>query len=192
MMSYQSVREKDLARFHEAFQQRCDMSRLLDLNAWSYSKLSDRHELLGEGEHFTAWRLREPSDQQQTRHGLMPLVYKRSHQGFGGGGGSLRHRQWCAAMLRLQAPIEDQIALVSPMLVGPVSYGAASLLMPYGGKPLTAAAAHWLPLASLTSELRSGLHRLGLAWPDVIQGRCWDGIPFIFDWSDISLAPLIG
>ena len=192
MMSYQGVRKKDLARFHEAFQQRCDMSRLLDLNAWSYSKLSERHELLGEGEHFTAWRLRELSDQQQTRHGLMPLVYKRSHQGFGGGGGGLRHRQWCAAMRLLQAPIEDQIALVSPMLVGPEGDAAASLLMPFGGAPLTAAAAHWLPLASLSLELRSGLQQLGLAWPDVIQGRCWDGIPFIFDWSDISLAQLVG
>jgi len=182
-MDHQELRNKDLERFHEAFQQRCDMSRLLDLNSRNFSQLNDRHELIGEGGHFTAWRLHESASQQQTRHGLMPLVYKRAHSGFGQAGG-VGQRHWLEAMHLLKAPL----AMVSPFLAGSVAGGEACLLMPFGGTPLAAASEHWLPLDHHTQKLRAALSARGLAWSDVIQGRCWAGVPFIFDWSELGLA----
>jgi hypothetical protein len=184
-MDHQELRTKDVERFREAFQQRCDMSRLLDLNSRNSSQLNDRHEMIGEGGHFAAWRLREPVSQQQTRQGLMPLVYKRAHSGFGKAG-CIGQRHWLEAMRLLEAPL----AMVSPFLAGTADSGEACLLMPYGDKPLATASEHWLPVDHRTQELRAALSARGLAWSDLIQGRCWAGIPFIFDWSELRLAQL--
>jgi hypothetical protein len=57
--------------------------------------------------------------------------------------------------------------------------------MPYGSAALKAAAAHWQPVEALLEEARVWLKGAGYALEDVLQGRSWEGIPFLVDFSDL-------
>jgi hypothetical protein len=167
-------REDDRRRLAVAFAMAFDRSKVEQVLFMEDAAIGSRLEVLGQGTHFKAWRL--PSRQS----GQPDLVLKRA----------LREwlplparRPWRAAM----STLGGCGGLVPPFEVIEDGEEKLAVVMPYGPAPLTAAAAHWQPLAERVVELRTALAAQGLALGDVAQGRSWEGIPFLYDFSDLSM-----
>jgi hypothetical protein len=185
----QEQRQDDQRRLAEAFAAAVDRSRLEALLAEPGGL-----ELLGEGAHFIAWKVPARLTKVSTAGGARPagtgapspalsLVVKRAKPSWAGPSDPKR-RRWAEAIRALG---RSGLPLVPPLAVLEAPrLGALGLAMPFGDQPLSAAAPHWQPVAGVVAELERGLEGLGLALGDVAQGRVWDGIPFLFDFSDLS------
>jgi hypothetical protein len=133
---------------------------------------------LGEGSHFAAWRL--PPARGRAAAGGVDLVIKRAGPRFEvSGAGAQRWRNALAAVREVELVPPLELLWVGDVL---------GLVMPYGEQTITNAQPHWQPVADRIVELRVQLRSLGLALGDVPQGRCWRGVPFLVDWSDLVAA----
>ena len=172
---------QDLKMMKESFAAAADEARLRSL----FNEKICRNEgkgldLLGEGTHFRAFRLRDASGGD--------LVIKRALPHFAGGPGSPGRRAWQRALDALR-PLVATTPLLAPWLV--IEEGdELGLATPYGPEPALVAAARWQPLAEARVALTASLKRAGLEIADQLQLRCRNGVPFVIDLSDLRrLAP---
>lgn len=168
-----ATRLRDVDRLKETFYRHFDRSRLEVLLALGDRDLASRADLLGEGAHFRAWRIRGRSPS------TMDIVFKRATAGFDRQD-PLAPREWVQAMARLRGAG----GLIPPFEVLETEHGVG-IAMPFGDRPFAEAAAHWQPLADRLDELSVALAARGLKLADVPQGRCWSGVPFLYDLSDV-------
>jgi hypothetical protein len=177
------LRDEDRRRLQQAFAAAFDRSRLESVLARS-ERSQEGLELLGEGTHFVSWRILGSGGGAGLTKA--PAVVLKRAKAAWADPGDPKARRWIEAVRQVG---RSGLPLVPPLEVvradgprGPV----LGLAMPFGDQPLASAAAHWLPVDELVAELRRGLAALGLALDDVAQGRCWDGVPFLFDFSDLG------
>lgn len=172
--SPEQARTLDAERLRDGFYRAFDRSRIEALMRLSDQALDGKATLLGEGAHFRAWRLGMAGGE---------LVLKRATDGLGKPGG-LERRRWVRAM----SQAKGMGGLVPPFEVFDGLDGdGVAIVMPYGAEPLQAAAAHWQPVSDRLEELRRAFAARGLQLMDVPQGRCWNGVPFLYDLSDVSM-----
>lgn len=167
------------SQLFEAFYQVCDISRFEHLlrtyelsgsEAAAFSLLP----LLGEGRHFTVYRVRLQN--QSCAFGISK--HKMS---------DTRHapslRSWLEALASLKNA-KKPIPLIPPFVT---LKGKEHLawITPYG-EDLSAAGPEWSPLADTLSYMEEALVKLGLNLDDVPQIRTWNSIPFICDLSDLK------
>lgn len=132
-------------------------------------------DLLGEGSHFRAYRLRGPGGGE--------LVIKRALPHFGGGRQSPGRQAWLRA-LRTLKPLLGSTPLLAPWVL--LEDGdEIGLVTPFGPEPIAKAAERWLPLDKVRQELGMKLRAAGLEIADQLQLRCLGGVPFVIDLSDL-------
>jgi hypothetical protein len=179
-------RVADRRRLAAAFHGSYDASAAAQALGLPAAQLDRKHDAIGAGRVFAAWRLRVPGARGAS---AMSLVLKRPHglgsaargrEATGLRGAPAEVRRWLEALPQAL----KQGPLMPPCMI--VRAGDAwGLVMPYGDAPLAAAASHWQPLDARLAEQRDALAAVGLELADVAQGACWDGVPFLFDLSDL-------
>jgi hypothetical protein len=60
--------------------------------------------------------------------------------------------------------------------------------MPYAEQAFEEAHSHWHPISGFKAKLSAGLLANGYIIKDLYQIRCWQGIPFVYDLSDLQRA----
>jgi len=138
------------------------------------SELDRRLDFLGEGAHFAVWRLRDAA---------VSLVFKRARARQDDPRGGPDLMKWSQAM-RHVAGFGGLIPPFELLTAG----SRVGVVMPYGEAPLATMGAHWRPLEERLAELAGQLAASGLVINDVPQGRCWQGVPFLYDLSDLAAA----
>lgn len=77
----------------------------------------------------------------------------------------------------------------TPGLLGPFELidcdGQFAIAMPFGPQDAKHAKDDWQPLALWVSQLQEHLALRRLEINDLVQIRCWRGIPFLIDYSDL-------
>jgi len=152
----------------EAFFRAFDRSLFEQYMGLPTKVLNADNDLLGEGAHFTAWRLRGTA-----------LVLKRAKPVFGKAD-TPQVRTWLAA-LRQAIPVGGLLPPLEVLITG----DSVGLVMPYGAGQAAAAAPAWLPLTEQLQEFNGKLAAIGLELGDVPQIRVAAGVPFIVDLSDL-------
>jgi hypothetical protein len=135
-------------------------------------------EWAGEGVCFATWRLPPAPG----RRGLA-LAVKIAHADWLEGR-EIARKAWVEAATRLRraaAPLIPPYEII-------VHHDGLALVMPFGEAPLSNAATHWQPLDESLQACGVALRRLDLSLGDVAQGRCWEGIPFLYDLSDLGVV----
>lgn len=173
-------KEIDSRRFREAFYGAFDYVR----QAQVAMKLGRGEQVsgyapVGGGMHFRCFA------ETGERLSGVPLVIKIARPEFMGGMGATQ--AWVRTLKSIKG-----LRLVPPMevLEQGGSEGPIAMVMPFGPETVEGSAPHWLPLRDSLDEFYAGLRTLGLHLDDVPQMRSWQGIPFIFDFSD--LRPVAG
>ncbi len=167
---------QELKTLKEKFAGAADEARLHSLFADKVCRDGGKGlELLGEGTHFRAFRVRGPDGSD--------LVIKRALPTFGGGPRTPGRQAWLRS-LRAAAPLLGATPLLAPWLV--LEDGdELGLAMPFGPAPAAAAAPRWQPLDRARADLVAHLAGAGLEIADQLQIRCRDGVPFVIDLSDL-------
>lgn len=145
---------------------------------------------IGEGLVFRAWRIKSRLATHGERPGAMDLVLKIPHS-------SADHR--LAPSFRAWRHLLDEcpptVTLVPPCVV--LEEGERfCLVMPFAADPLSHAKPHWQPLAERLVEFSKSLRERGLEVNDPLltqakarpQAGCWQGIPFMYDLSELRLV----
>lgn len=188
------LREKDGKRLHQAFYQAFDASAAEQalLYIGEQESLGRRSPLgldeLGEGTHFRAYKLRSPLGDKG-----VSVCLKIAKPGFVASKGQAGMERWADEVEGLEVKAsKNLIPLIPPMTVlrvrarGSLKQDVWGIAMPFGPSDLKAASAHWQPLDALLKELTRGLKEAGYHLDDILQGRCWEGIPFLVDFSDLQ------
>ncbi len=166
----------DKRRLREAFFRAYDEGRIADL----LGKLAAGQKipglsLIGEGMHFRCWR-------EKSAGSDVDLVLKVASQGFLSEVGNVA--AWRASLAKM--PIGTD--LMPPIAVVPLKVGAVDsigMAMPYGPVDEDKCSAWWRPMADQLTGFKEGARLCGLVLGDIPQIRCWDGIPFMIDISDL-------
>jgi hypothetical protein len=165
-------RRRDMRRLRETFLREFDESRLQQLFRHPTPNLPK----LGEGAHFTAFRIRG-------KH--LDLALKVSRQERFCDDLPRRRADWLRLLTRLEGA---EIPAIPPMRILREE-GRLGLIMPMADRPWKDMAAHWQPEDQLRHDVIANLRSHGVELGDLFQGGSWDGIPFLFDFSDIRLLP---
>lgn len=167
----QTARRQDFERLYTTFYTAFDRSSILQQLRNHYEQ---KHPLpfLGGGRHFQVFQL---------EHKLSRLAVAIPEDDFlaqynvGGD-------RWVTRLEKLHG---KSVPLVPPFEVIN-DQDKPHIIMPYGPDALSSAAAQWQPIEPFVQEFVKGLEQLDLKLMDQIQGRCYDGVPFIFDFSDLA------
>ena len=158
----------------------------------SFSLGSPRVELLGAGLSFSAWALRfgdqETSPSKKSESPRMSLVLKIPHAET-----SERFGPTFKSWRQLIESSQRAVSLIPPFAFVESKHGFG-LVMPLADQPLSAMKAHWLPFQQRLNECSSQLKKMGLELRDPLmeksweraQAGCWQGIPFLYDLSDLK------
>lgn len=163
-----AARAADWRRLEAAFSQAFDHSAAVQALASGKDARGRRLLRLGEGEHFAVDAL-SPALVIKRRTAKPP--YRQGEPGS---------QAWLDALTKLRregAPFGPPYAVVSE------GDSMALVTLRYDG-PLTKAAPHW---AGWREELLATIGRLGLELGDVVQGATWQGVPFVYDLSDLRV-----
>ncbi len=175
---------QDWERLKGLFQRAFDRSVAEQLLRQPDEVLDRMHDLVGEGAHFRTWRLRG----EGARSAELPLVLKRAGLGWGTGP---RGRQWRDSVAGLAAagiPLVPPLVLLQARGAAGEAGDRIGLVMPFADSDWSAAAAHWQPMAAQMEVALRALQDRGLALGDIPQGGCWQGIPFLYDLSDLGVS----
>ena len=155
---------------------------------------SPKVELLGAGLTFSAWALRfgdgETSRSTKSATPRMHLVLKIPHTKS-----SERIGPTFNSWRRLLESSQRAVSLIPPFAFVESKHGFG-LVMPLADQPLSVMKAHWLPFQKRLEECSSQLRKMGLDLRDPLMERsweraqagCWQGIPFLYDLSDLKLT----
>jgi len=167
------LRQADRLRLQDHFNQAFDHSRALGaFRALRRSSIPAGIRSIGVGTHFAAYQLPAMP--------AMNLVLKVAHEDFCSDPHQLSKWLRCLERLRHQ-PIE----LIAPFAVLQEDERVA-LVCPYGDGEAAGAQPHWLPLDVLKATFVQQLAKEGLMIADYLQLRCWQGVPFLADMSDLN------
>ncbi len=166
----------DKSRLRSQFYRTYDEGRISD----QLQRLAANHQVgglspIGEGMHFRCWREKKTS-------GGMDLVLKVAKNDFLTEIGNFK--AWVARLTKLPLRLDlmPPIAFV-PLRVGSIE--TLGLAMPYGPDESVQCSSWWQPLEEQVQAFKQGLNLNGLILGDIPQIRCWDGIPYIVDISDV-------
>ncbi len=166
----------DKRRLKEAFFRSYDGGRVADL----FVKLAAGRQvpglsLIGEGMHFRCWREKKAGRD-------LDLVLKVASPEFLSEIGNIR--AWTDSLAKMPVDIElmPPIAMV-PLKVGMVE--SIGIAMPFGPDDADRCSDWWQPMTDLVAAFKGGAKLGGLVLGDIPQIRCWDGIPFMIDISDL-------
>jgi len=133
---------------------------------------------IGEGVHFAAF--------QVSRGSGMALVIKMTVGDWAASDGPTG-RRWRQALKTLKDAGPGAVCLMPPFelidMGGPQE--ATGLVMPFAGDPWKSLKAPWAPLPARLTEMEAGLKELGLLLDDVEQGGVCEGVPIVYDLSDL-------
>ena len=168
---------KDRANLRAEWLKLFDRSALEDLLQLWVSKKMTPGEEVGQGSHFTAYRLRG------RLAGLVLSIGKDefiNRPRFNGG-------EWekvIQSLSRLNLPLVAPVECISIEAQGKQRI---ALVQMYGEGGKNAAALHWGDLKAQKETTMAGLKEAGLELADLPQIRCRAGVPFIVDYSDLRL-----
>lgn len=134
---------------------------------------------IGSGAHFAAF--------QVSRGQGMPLVVKITTGDWAAADGPTG-RRWRQALKTLSDAGPGAVPLMPPCELIEIDHGAgiaAGLVMPFAGDSWKTLKAPWLPMPARLAEMEAGLAALGLVLDDVEQGGVCDGVPIVYDLSDL-------
>ena len=136
---------------------------------------------IGEGRHFATYEIAAHGEKAQT---AMRLCLHVSSENF--------HRDRIESEIAAWRSAIERLQRLSLPLVPPIHFLSLPervvYLMPLGDQPLTMAAPHWHPTDELVDRAVREFAMRGIALGDVPQTRCWQGIPFIYDFSDLHVS----
>jgi hypothetical protein len=169
-------RDIDKRRLREAFFQTYDEGRAMDL----LGKLAAGRQcaglsLIGEGMHFRCWR-------ESKAKGPIDLVLKIAKEDFLSEVGNLAI--WRTALANMPIGID----LMPPTALLPVKLGkvdSVGMVMPFGPDLEDKCSTWWQPIRDRLTTFKEGAGLNGLVLGDIPQIRCWEGIPFMIDISDL-------
>jgi hypothetical protein len=169
-------KDMDKRRLRETFFRTYDEGLAVDLLA----KLGAGRQvagtsLIGEGMHFRCWR-------ESKAQGQMDLVLKIASREFLSEVASIAG--WRALLANM--PIDTD--LMPPIAVLPVKVGqidSIGMVMPFGPDGEDRCSTWWQPIRDRLTAFKDGARLNGLVLGDVPQIRCWEGIPFMIDISDL-------
>jgi hypothetical protein len=165
---------QDSARLRDAFHQSLDFSVI---DSWLKNLLPQKSDAIyaqsyASGSHNLCFHLRRPGFP-------MDLAIKIPLSALGQKGAQ-----------SVPAKLGALKRVNSPSLVPPIhelkQNDIAITVMPFGTHDAKAAHAHWQPLQPWIDELHKQLAQQALLLDDVVQIRCWQGIPFVIDFSDLK------
>lgn len=138
---------------------------------------------IGSGTFFQSWKIKASTH--------FSYVLKTPRANPKQDGFYLNIAAWVKAMKKLsQLHSQDPIPLIPPFsLLWSESTPAESrpaLIMPFGELNLIKTSQHWQPLEPKILGVQSQLGQHGLLLRD-IQLAQWQGVPFIFDFSDLKI-----
>jgi len=169
-------KDMDKRRLREAFFRIYDHGRVSDyLARLASGRIVSGLSLIGEGMHFRCWR-------EEKIGAEMELVFKVASQDFVSEVGNLS--SWHAGLSRMPRDTD----LMPPIGVVPLKIGSMvsiGLAMPYGPDSEDRCSDWWQPVSERVAAFNEGARLGGLAFGDIPQIRCWDGIPFMIDISDL-------
>ncbi len=171
-MSEVEARAKDRAKLIHEFYSSFDRSLAESFLSLQSEELRiDRGEFLGQGRHFSAYLLKG-------RSRVGGLVIKIPGADFG----PHLQRDWIST---LSFVAKLNLDLIPPFEL--IQQGSVvALAMPYGSEKESAAGANWQPLTTAKLKLESTLKSYQIAIDDYLQIRCFEGIPFVCDLSDLK------
>ncbi len=169
---------RDIKELHGSFYQLFDAS----LARESVRTRGPLTALIGAGAHFEAWLLPAP---RSTRSNPMRLVVKVSQPRFFPEKSPQFRAQWLSHLRRIQ---RERVPLLPPFEILELD-SSVGLVMPYASERLDTAKPHWQPLDRVIDVTRARLSHHGLVLNDTIQAGCWQGIPLIYDLSDLVARP---
>lgn len=138
--------------------------------------------IIGEGTFFRVYALKSKSLPSPTPMTLSLSIAKPNFPPLQSKEGQ---KQWLVAISKLKS-LYQEVSLIPPLeIISDVS--GIALAMPYGEAPLDRASQHWQPISKHIELMLQKLSTHKLVIEDRIQGRSWQGIPFIFDFSDLKL-----
>ncbi len=166
---------EDWLKLHRPFASLCDPSRVraqaesiaVNPSSWQTSKV-------GEGIHFEVYRISDAAAPLST-------VIKVSRPDFSG---LYPNAASFERLLRKLKSIHT-VSLLPPMDVFLTQQQRIAIVMPYANQPVSAAAAHWQPLERWINHSVALLAQAHMELNDVLQIRCTNGTPFIYDVSDL-------
>jgi hypothetical protein len=132
-------------------------------------------QLVGEGTHFSTWRIKQYSK------GSCDVVVKFSNNSFLTQRGERGLLPWQEMMKLLQ---REKLPLVPPYeVIG--REGIVSVMMPFGELPPSGSRQQLVDSKEEASDLQKGLKDLGFVIDDIWQFRQTMGVPFLCDFSDL-------
>ena len=169
-------KDMDKRRLRETFFRTYDEGRAVDL----LSKLGAGRQvtgisLIGEGMHFRCWR-------ESKSQGQMDLVLKIANQEFLSEVANLGAWRTLLEHMPADTDLMPPIALL-PIKVGQID--SVGMVMPFGPDLEDRCSTWWQPINEPINAFKDGARLNGLVLGDVPQIRCWEGIPFMIDISDL-------
>ena len=163
-------RTHDKRRLSDLFYQSFDSSKVFSF----FRRLPPK--TLGEGAHFRVYKLASSSSS------LPALSVNIAKPNFYEGKGPQFRKHWIGWIKTLRHEVVDLI----PPLEVIEDEDTLAIVMPFGEDPIEQAATHWQPIAEALTQALKQLEGAGYVIEDKIQGRSWQGIPFICDFSDLQ------
>jgi hypothetical protein len=166
----------DMRRLREGFFHTFDEGRAADLLVRLASgRQVTGLSLIGEGMHFRCWR-------EMKTGRPMDLVLKIAKKEFLSEVGNLETWRSVLAKMPVGTDLMPPIAVL-PLKVGTVD--SIGMVMPFGPDGENKCSAWWEPVEINLTVFREEAKKSGLVLGDIPQIRCWEGIPFIIDISDL-------
>ena len=83
-----------------------------------------------------------------------------------------------------QHSMRNNIPLIPPL--DSIKYNnQVAIVTPFGNDPIECMSYHWNPIEDMIDQMHKSLREIGLKINDHIQIRTWQGIPFVYDFSDL-------
>jgi hypothetical protein len=186
------TRRVDWERLEAFFHQALDLSllekALLHIGSEAKGDLPRGFTEIGEGADFRAFSLKPGGGGMLKDLFLCLKVAKPAFQKRMGQAGM---RRWAAGVKDIgsRPVVSHRPPLIPPMQPLRISLGMEELwgaVMPYGSRALSDAAPHWQPVEELVREALLWLKKEGYVLDDIVQGRSWEGVPFLVDFSDLK------
>jgi hypothetical protein len=174
--SFIGVQREDYEYLRRRFFESYDRSLIEYLASSRSIEAHDRIHPIGEGRHFRALVLMPDNSTK------IPLVISLPKSSFLGNDPAKTSARWCDAMKdlrRLRVPMIPPFDLLENANV------LRCFVSPFGSGGSDQAKARWQPIKNHVNLTERALADHGFRIDDRIQVRCFEGIPFICDLSDL-------